>query len=141
MGNAAASKRYYDANRDRILAERRERRANDPEHREKLNRQKRESDRSDPRRRKGWELKSCYGITLDDYDTMLEDQGGGCAICEATTDDPKHHRSFLDVDHTGGRGKEATVRGLLCSPCNLGIGKFYDDPDLLRKAAAYLEGQ
>lgn len=74
-------------------------------------------------------MRSRYGITLDDYERMLEEQDGGCAICGRETDYPL----YVDHCHEGGR-----VRGLLCATCNSGIGKFLDDPDLLVAAAAYL---
>lgn len=57
-----------------------------------------------------------------------------CAICGATETPGK--RASLHVDHCHRTG---AIRGLLCGPCNLGIGKFNDDPELLLAAAAYLQ--
>lgn len=50
-----------------------------------------------------------------------------CVICG---DDSK---LVVDHDHVTG-----SVRGMLCSSCNLGLGKFKDDPDLLEYARIYL---
>ena len=73
-----------------------------------------------------------FGLTPDDYDCMLEAQGGGCAICgRPPRDDISLH---VDHDHKTGR-----VRGLLCFRCNNSLGDLDDDPELLRKAVAYLE--
>lgn len=74
-----------------------------------------------------------YGITAADYDRLLAEQGGGCAICGITN---PGRREFFDVDHCHLTG---TVRGLLCETHNRGIGIFEDDPELLRRAAEYLE--
>ncbi|MEU8956887.1 endonuclease VII domain-containing protein [Streptomyces sp. NPDC048518] len=43
----------------------------------------------------------------------------------------------IHVDHCHETGK---VRGVLCFNCNSAIGKLGDDPDTVRRAAAYLEG-
>ena len=72
-----------------------------------------------------------YGITLDQYNEMLEVQGGVCAICGNTC----QTRSRLAVDHDHETGK---VRGLLCNGCNRGIGLLNDSPELLRAAIGYL---
>lgn len=51
-----------------------------------------------------------YGITGDDYESLLARQGGKCAICRAR---PKSKRLAVDHNHVTG-----AVRGLLCSRCN-----------------------
>lgn len=51
-----------------------------------------------------------------------------CNICGRTTG-----RFCIDHDHKTGK-----VRGLLCDDCNIGIGRFYENPDYLANAAAYL---
>lgn len=70
-----------------------------------------------------------YGITLEQYNEMLDAQGGACAICGETKERSLH----VDHDHVSG-----TVRGLLCDFCNIGLGHFQDDPDRLVAAAAYI---
>lgn len=74
-----------------------------------------------------------YGITLDEYKAMLAAQDGRCAICGAESSDASKRR--LCVDHCHGTGR---VRGLLCGKCNIGIGQFNHDVDLLTKAIGYL---
>lgn len=72
-----------------------------------------------------------YGVPLDVYRSMLAAQNGLCAICGG----PPGKRSLnVDHDHITGR-----VRALLCARCNVGIGGLQDDPDLMRKAIAYIE--
>lgn len=78
-------------------------------------------------------LKRKYGITYQDYESLLQQQGGGCAICGETK--PFKDKRFLNVDHCHSTGQ---VRGILCQPCNTGIGKFKDSTDLLTKAITYL---
>lgn len=88
-----------------------------------------------------------YRMTTAQYDQMLALQGGQCAICGS--DDPdrlakgKQRKSFaIDHDHSccpGSRSCGQCVRGLLCHPCNQGIGSLNDDPERLRKAIDYLE--
>lgn len=78
------------------------------------------------------QLKKNYGITPEDYDSMFAKQKGVCAIC-SEADNEK--REYLCVDHDHATG---VVRGLLCHNCNIGLGKFKDDPELLNKAIWYL---
>jgi len=86
-------------------------------------------------------LKAKYGIGLEEYNKILASQNGGCAICGSTTpriNHPKKKHSALHVDHCH---KTDKIRGLLCMPCNTVLGQMYDSPELLRKAADYLEGE
>lgn len=76
---------------------------------------------------KKWWLKSNYGLTLEKFEEMIEDQDGCCLICGEA--------KKLVVDHDHETGK---VRGLLCSPCNTGIGHFKDDVDRMLSAIDYL---
>ena len=76
-------------------------------------------------------LKSKYGLTVQEWQDMLSEQGGVCAICGEV----QENRS-LCVDHNHETGD---VRGLLCVRCNAGIGNFREKPDLFLNAIAYLE--
>ena len=73
-----------------------------------------------------------FGITREQYDEILEAQGGVCAICKEVCNSGR--RLAVDHDHETGE-----VRGLLCGNCNTAIGKFHDNTDYLRAAIAYLE--
>ena len=74
-----------------------------------------------------------YGISVEDYEEMLESQGGGCYICGIGPS-----VRALDIDHDHRTGK---VRGLLCSNHNRALGLLGDDPDLLLAAHTYLVKQ
>lgn len=75
-------------------------------------------------------LKKTYGITMDDYDAILEEQGGVCAICCGGTS--KRHFA-VDHNHKNGR-----IRGLLCARCNSGLAKFMDKETNVRRALVYM---
>ncbi|MFF3939503.1 endonuclease VII domain-containing protein [Streptomyces phaeofaciens] len=74
-------------------------------------------------------LRRRYGLSLAERDAMVASQMGLCVICLKA---PAVH-----VDHCHETGR---VRGVLCFNCNSAIGKLGDDPDAVRRAAAYLEG-
>lgn len=74
------------------------------------------------------------GITEAEYNAMLEAQEHCCAICR--TDKPWTRSGAWAVDHDHVTGK---VRGLLCHSCNLGLGKFNDDAEILLAAAEYVQ--
>ncbi|MET7613789.1 endonuclease VII domain-containing protein [Streptomyces seoulensis] len=68
-------------------------------------------------------------LTVAERDAMVDSQRGLCVIC---LNAPAAH-----VDHCHKTGR---VRGVLCFNCNSAIGKLGDDPEAVRRAAAYLEG-
>ena len=69
-----------------------------------------------------------YGITAQEYRVLYEAQEGLCLVCRS-------HHEVLHVDHCHDTNR---VRGLLCGTCNRGLGLFYDNPELLQRAADYL---
>lgn len=90
----------------------------------------------DSKRQRERHLERKYAMTVAEYEARLLNQNGVCAICESR---PPHQEGFsLPVGHCHKTGK---VRGILCDFCNQGLGKFLDRPDLLRKAAEYLQWQ
>jgi hypothetical protein len=80
-----------------------------------------------------WLLKR-YGLTPAAYESLLESQGGGCAIC-GSVESRTPQTTRMPVDHDHGTG---AVRGILCGPCNRGLGFFGDDVNRLLQAVEYL---
>lgn len=82
------------------------------------------------------ELKKGFGIGLDRYNQILSTQNFVCAICEKPENVERGGKPLsLAVDHDHATG---AIRGILCANCNHGLGKFCDDPGLLRNAIVYL---
>jgi|SRR5215831_5457267 len=84
-----------------------------------------------PEAKRGYRLKHLYGISIEQYNQMLEDQGGVCAICRQECRTGK----ALAVDHNS---ETEQVRGLLCRACNGGIGSMGYSVENIERAAAYL---
>jgi Autographiviridae endonuclease VII len=93
-------------------------------------RQRYQSDKTGTRER---HLIRKYKVTLADYERMLKQQNGRCAICQATEE--SQHKGVFHVDHCHATGR---VRGLLCRGCNHILGHVKDDPQKLRAAIDYL---
>lgn len=74
-----------------------------------------------------------YGVDLEQFDRMREEQEYRCYICSSHEVDNRHKVLYIDHDHDTGE-----VRKLLCSKCNQGLGLFKDSPGLLDTAATYL---
>ena len=77
-------------------------------------------------------LQTNYGITLEEYNLLSEEQSKKCKICNQNCPTGKS----LAVDHNHKTGK---VRGLLCKNCNIGLGMFFDNLDFLESAVLYLK--
>lgn len=87
-----------------------------------------------PDRRRTMNLRSRYGMTVADFDALWRKQTGACAIC--TKPLVRAGGGGAAVDHCH---KSSRVRGLLCMPCNTGIGKLREDPAIFHAALRYLE--
>jgi hypothetical protein len=122
---------YYHRNKEKRMAAYSAWCAANPEKRRATQRPAEKTYRdNNPDKRRATNRKSLYGITDDRYQEMVTDQGGRCLICK----EPPSKKS-LAVDHCHKTGK---VRGLLCHMCNLALGGFKDNPELLKSAIAYL---
>lgn len=85
-----------------------------------------------------------YGITLEDFTRLIAKQNFRCKICSRFLHIYQPGKGLSGgtrpnvacVDHCHKSGK---VRGILCGPCNVAIGKLDDDPKRCRLAARYLE--
>jgi Recombination endonuclease VII len=81
-------------------------------------------------KRRAQRLRTSYGLSVAEFDALVEKQNKCCAICE------KEFERTPQVDHDHKTGK---VRGLLCIKCNRALGLFADDSNVLKNAITYLE--
>jgi len=79
---------------------------------------------------KWWFLRKMHNMSKEDFEYLFQNQNGKCAICNSNLS------SKICVDHNHKTGK---VRGLLCNTCNMSLGGFEDNEDLLKKAIKYLK--
>lgn len=145
-----SKKAYSDKNREKLNAKSREKYARTigAANAEKQ-RKKREWEKANPelvsmqrvRRRLNKEAKARnlgllrnYRVSLDQYDSILEMQGGVCFICQRFEVSKKAPRLVVDHDHESG-----LPRALLCHRCNCGLGYFKDNEARVIRAAKYLE--
>lgn len=90
--------------------------------------------------RKARKLREFYGITLEEWEALMEKADYSCEICGKHVDDLTHlHRCtgkpFLCIDHDHSTGE---IRGVLCPGCNSMLGLAGDDIEVLQKAIEYL---
>ena len=80
-----------------------------------------------------WRLRQNYGISLQEYNDILEAQGGVCAICGKT---PEEHGRALCIDHNHHTGK---IRGVVCTYCNhKRIGALFDNKQVWAGMMKYI---
>lgn len=127
------NKEYYDRNRERILNRVKEYQSQRKEQRSAYMRKWREKNPEAYKRNSGYfherHILSTYGLTPEQYQAMLQSQGGRCKICGRT------EKTRLAVDHCHKTGK---VRGLLCTKCNSALGLFGDNVAIFQSAINYL---
>ena len=110
------NKEYYQNNKEKFLEKAKD-----------WSEQNQEKTRETKRR---YRYKKYYNTTIEEVEENLEAQSGKCCICEKDITEKFH----VDHDHDTGN-----ARGLLCVSCNSALGKFNDDPEMLKRAAKYLE--
>jgi Autographiviridae endonuclease VII len=84
-------------------------------------------------------LKKHFGITLEQYQKMLSEQKGLCAVCgkpETVRDKKSNEIRWLSVDHNHETGE---IRKLLCNNCNVAMGHVGDSIEHLKQLIRYLE--
>lgn len=82
-------------------------------------------------------LKQRYGMSLDEYHTIIASQNSTCPICEVEISDTLAYKGQrpVVVDHNHETGE---VRGILCSMCNMMLGHARENTTILYKAIVYL---
>jgi hypothetical protein len=78
------------------------------------------------------EIIKAYGVTFAKYEEMKIQQNNKCAICNKPFVSSKH--THIDHNH-----KTGTIRQLLCRDCNVGLGNFKEDVEVMKFAINYLE--
>lgn len=149
--NLPYARAYKERNKEKELLRTQEWRDNNPdaikeyskkyyhEHREEIMEKVVAWGNKNPEKKRRYRLKTVFGISTEEYEARLSSQKGVCAICglpEMTKDKNGAIRPLsIDHDHTSNK-----IRGLLCAKCNIGLGQFNDNYDILLSAANYLMG-
>jgi hypothetical protein len=121
------AKEFYYIHRDKRLKEKSDKWFKDVDKSRKDHNNKYHTNKSSIRDKY---LLRTYGISLSDFNKLKDMQKDACAICHIIPTES------LCVDHNHDTGE---VRGLLCKPCNVGLGNFRDDPVKLTNASNYLK--
>ena len=82
-----------------------------------------------------WWLKAKWGLTPEQYESILAIQGGGCGICKATPNGNGRAKwLYIDHDHESG-----FIRGLLCARCNIALNRMVLNTQWIKAAKEYCE--
>jgi len=127
-GPTAVRIRENGEGRAQCRTKRREEHAKENRTRKRYPEKQREYSLKQRAKRYGWE----DGFSVAHYEVLLAAQGGGCAICGAK-EQASGRRLAIDHDHASGK-----IRGLLCTSCNIVLGRFSDDAQRFTSAARYL---
>lgn len=122
------------AAQDKVNSDRRAKYASDEKSREQMKAASLAWMKANPEKKKDQRLRATFGIGRVDFLEMLAIQNNRCAICGYTSETHGKHWPVVDHCHTTGK-----IRGLLCSNCNIGLGKFKDSYSNLLGAAMYLQ--
>ena len=143
---AALNKEYRGNNKEKIAANKKEYKKNNKEQISAYNKEYYETNKEQRNAySKGWNRNNKeylaaqhrekkYGISPEDYDTMLKEQDNKCKICLVSFTTLKLQNIHVDHCHTTNQ-----IRGLLCNLCNTGLGFFKDNTETLTNAIVYLE--
>lgn len=88
----------------------------------------RETNRNWRKKNPGHHIKMTYGLSIEQWDEMMLNQGGMCAICDS--------EGKLCVDHDHATGK---IRQLLCKKCNTSLGLIQDSVTIAQSVVEYLK--
>lgn len=127
-----ASRRWREANPERLREIQREYNARHPGRRREQDRRRREANPEAFKERYRWaHVRKTYGLTRLQWEALFDEQGRRCGCCG--TDKPTKQGWVVDHDHDTG-----TVRGILCQYCNVMLGNAMDDPTRLESGIRYL---
>jgi hypothetical protein len=130
-----SSRRYRENNREKVIAARIKDRNRQKQWREnnrdKIKQQRISYKATHTLLEKARRLRKYYGISLDDFQKKIDEQGGACAICRKPG--WGRNKPCLDHDHKTGQ-----IRSVLCAKCNLVLGLIGDDSKIALALAEYL---
>lgn len=83
--------------------------------------------------RRSWNRAKSYNFPPELFEERLSEQGNACAICGSSTPGGKGE---FHADHNH---KTSQPRGVLCHNCNVALGNFKDNLEILKAAIEYLK--